>query len=119
MKRRCLNAEVVMRSRANGGRPSDRCWNECLLAEVKYAELVSDEVQASKEEGLGWLEDGWNPRPNRWECGKLQRAEASRIAWACHVEGGRKVGLPMTKSVNVQCLPHGQCQLLVQKVTNT
>ena len=26
--------------------------------EVKHAEPVGDEVQASEEEGLGWLEDG-------------------------------------------------------------
>ena len=66
---------------ADGGRSSsDGHRDECLLAEVKHAEPVDDEVQASKEEGLGRLEDGWNPHPNRWECGKLQRAKASRIA---------------------------------------
>ena len=46
-------------------------WNECLLVEVQYAEPVGDEVQAFEEKGLGWLEDGWNPHPNRWECRKL------------------------------------------------
>ena len=71
MKRRCLIIEVVMRPRADGGRPSDRCQNKCLLVEVQYAEPVGDEVQASEEEGLGRLEDGWNPHPNRWECKKL------------------------------------------------
>ena len=40
MKRRCLIVEVVVRSRADGGRPSDRCQNECLLVEVKYAEPI-------------------------------------------------------------------------------
>ena len=72
--------EVVVRPRADGGRPSGGRRNECLLVEVKHAETVGDEVQASKEEGLGWLEDGWNPHPNRWEQGELQRAEVSRIA---------------------------------------
>ena len=72
MKRRCLVVEVVGCSRADGGRPSDRRRNKCLLVEVYYAKPVSDEVQASEEEGLGQLEDGWNPHPNRWECGKLQ-----------------------------------------------
>ena len=57
---------------ADRGRSSDGRWDKCLLAEAKHAELVGDEVQASKEEGLGWLEDGWNPRPNRWERGKVQ-----------------------------------------------
>ena len=55
MKRRRLIVEVVVRPRADGGRPSDKRRNEFLLAEVKYAELVGDEVQASKEKGL---EDG-------------------------------------------------------------
>ena len=70
MKRRCGVVEVV-RPRVDGGCPFGGCQNECLLAEVKYAKPVSDEVQASKEEGLGWLEDGWNPHTNRWECWKL------------------------------------------------
>jgi hypothetical protein len=48
--------------------------------EVKYAELVGDQVQASKEDGLEQLEDGRNPHPNRRECGKLQRAKANHIA---------------------------------------
>ena len=72
MKRRCLIVEVVVRPRVDGGRPFDGCRNESLVVEVKYAEPVGDEAQASKEEGLGRLEDGWNPHPNRWECGKLQ-----------------------------------------------
>ena len=72
MERRCLIVEVVMRPGADGGCPTDGRRNECLLAEVKYTKRASDEVQASKEEGLGRLEDGWNPHPNRWECGKLQ-----------------------------------------------
>ena len=80
MKRRCLIIEVVVHPEADGGRPSDEHRNKCLLAEVQHAELVSDEVQASEEEGLGRLEDGWSPHPNRWECGKLQRAEVSHIA---------------------------------------
>ena len=71
MKHRYLIVEVVVHPRADGGCPSDGCRNECLLAEVKYAEPIGDEVQSSKEEGLGWLRDGWNPHPNRWEYGKL------------------------------------------------
>ena len=72
MKCKRLAVEVVGCPGADGGRPSDRCQNKCLLVEVQYAEPVGDEVQASEEEGLGRLEDGWNPHPNRWECGKLQ-----------------------------------------------
>ena len=72
MKRRRLVVEVVVLPEAYGGRPSNGRQNKYLLAEVQHAELVGDEVQASEEEGLGWLEDGWNPHPNRWECGKLQ-----------------------------------------------
>ena len=59
--------------------------------EAKYAELVGDKVQTPEEEGLEWHEDGRNPHPSKWERGKLQRAEANRIARARH---------PMTKSVN-------------------
>ena len=69
----------------------------CLLAEVEYAELVGDEVQASEAEGLGWLGDGWNPHPGGRECGKIQRAEANHIARAHHGEVSGKVGHPMTK----------------------
>ena len=47
------------------------CWDEHLLVEAEYAELVSDEVQTPKEEGLEWHEDGRNPHHNRWEHGKL------------------------------------------------
>ena len=72
-KRRRLAVEVVGCSEADGGRASSNgCRNKRLLAEAQHAELVDDEVQASEEEGLGWLEDGWNPHPSRWECGKLQ-----------------------------------------------
>ena len=70
MKRRCRVIKVAHPG-VDGGRPSDRCRVASLLTEVEYAESVGDEVQASKEEGLGWLEDGWNPHPNKWECGKL------------------------------------------------
>ena len=80
MKHRRLVVEVVVRPGVEGVRPSDGCQNKCLLVEVQYAEPVGDEVQASEEEGLGRLEDGWNPHPNRWECRKLQRSKASRIA---------------------------------------
>ena len=80
-KRRCLIVEVVGCPGVDGGRSSsDGRRDKCLLAKAKYVELVGDEVQACEEEGLGQLEDGRNPRPNRWEHGKLQRAEASHIA---------------------------------------
>ena len=79
MKRRCCAVEVA-RPRVDGGRLSDRCRVASLLVEVEYAESVGDEVQASKEEGLGWLKDGWNPHPGRRECRELQRAKANRIA---------------------------------------
>ena len=72
MQHRRLIEEVIGCLRADGGcSSSDGCRVASLLAEVEYAEPVGDEVQASKEEGLGWLEDGRNPHPNRWECGKL------------------------------------------------
>ena len=72
MKPRHLAIEVVGCPRADGGCPSDGRRNKCLLVKAKHAELVDDEVQAFKEEGLGRLKDRWNPHPNRWECGKLQ-----------------------------------------------
>ena len=68
-----LVVEVAEWPRADGGRSSsDGRLDKCLLAKAKHAEPVGDEVQASKEECLGWLEDGWNPHPNRREYGKLQ-----------------------------------------------
>ena len=71
-KRRRLAVEVAESPGADEGcASSDGRWNKYLLAEVQHAEPVGDEVQASKEEGLGRLKDGWNPHPNRWECGKL------------------------------------------------
>ena len=70
-KRRRRVVEVV-RPRVDGGRPSDGCRVASLVAEVEYAESVGDEVQASEEEGLGWLENEWNPHPRRRECGILQ-----------------------------------------------
>jgi hypothetical protein len=57
MKRRC-HAVKVTRPEVDGGRLSDGCRVASLLAEVEYAEPVDDEVQASEEEGLGWLENG-------------------------------------------------------------
>ena len=71
MKRMHLIVEVVVCPRAKGGHPSDGRWDGCHLTEVEHAELVGDEVQASEEEGLGWLKDGRNPHPSRWECGKI------------------------------------------------
>ena len=96
MKRRCRAVEVA-RPRVDGGCLSDGCRVASLLAEVEYAEPVGDEVQASEEEGLGWLEHGWNPHPRRRECRISQRAEANRIARADHDAGGEKMGHPMTK----------------------
>jgi len=71
MKRRCRATEVA-RPRVDGGRLSDGCCVAGLLAEVEYTEPIGDEVQASEEEGLGWLEDEWNLHPRRRECGILQ-----------------------------------------------
>ena len=88
MKRRCRAVEVACPG-VDGERLSDR-WVASLLAEVEYAEPVSDEVQASEAEGLGRLEDGWNPHPGGRECGKIQRAEANHIARARHGGGGEK-----------------------------
>ena len=39
--------------------------------EAEYAELVDDEVQTPKEEGLEWHEDGRSPHPSKWERGKF------------------------------------------------
>ena len=96
MKRRCRTVEAA-RPAVDGGRLSDGCRVASLLAEVEYAEPVGDEVQAAEEEGLGWLEHGCNPHPSGRECGKLKRAEANRIARACHGGGGEEIGHPMTK----------------------
>jgi len=79
MKCKCRAVEVA-HPRVDGERLSDRCRVASLLVEVEYAEPVSDEVQASEEEGLGWLENEWNPHPRRRECGIHQRVEANRIA---------------------------------------
>ena len=68
----CLVVEVAGWPRADGGRSSsDGRRDKCLLAKAKHAELVDDKVQASEQEGLGRLEDGRNPHPNRWERRKL------------------------------------------------
>ena len=64
MKHRHLVVEVIGSPGADGGHPSDGHRDGCFLAEVQHAELVGDEVQASKEEGLGWLEDGQDPHPS-------------------------------------------------------
>ena len=81
MKRECLNVEVVEWPEADGGcSSSSGRRDKRLLTELEYAELVGDEVHASEEESLERLKDERNPHPNRWEHGKLQRAEANRIA---------------------------------------
>ena len=64
MKRRCRAVEVACPG-VNGERLSDRCRVASLLAEVEYTEPIGDEVQAFEEEGLGWLENRWNPHPGR------------------------------------------------------
>ena len=69
MKHRCRVVEVT-RPRV-GGRASDRCRVMSLLAEVKYAEPVGDEVQALEAEGLEWLKDRWNPHPGGQDYGEL------------------------------------------------
>ena len=85
MKRRCHAVEVA-RPRVNGGCLPDGCRVTSLLAEVEYVEPVGDEVQASEEEGLGGLENEWNPHARRQECGIFQRAKVNRIARARHGE---------------------------------
>ena len=70
MKRTCRAVEVA-RPGVDGECLSDGCRVASLLAEVEYAEPVGDEVQASKEEGLGWLEYEWNLHSRRRECGIL------------------------------------------------
>ena len=64
MEHKCHAVEVAHPG-VDGGRLSDGFRVVSLLTEVEYAEPVGDEVQASEEEGLGWLEDGRNPRPSR------------------------------------------------------
>ena len=71
MKHRC-HAVGVAHPGVDGECHSDGCRVASFLTEVEYAESVGDEVQASEEEGLGWLEDRWNPHPDGRECGKLQ-----------------------------------------------
>ena len=71
IKRRCPAVEVAHPG-VDGEHLSDGCRVGSLLVEVEYAEPVGNEVQASKEEGLGWLENEWNPHPRRQECGILQ-----------------------------------------------
>ena len=70
MKHRCRAVEVA-RPGVGGERLSDGCRVTSLLAEVEYAEPIGDEVQAPEEEGLGWLENEWNPHARRPECGIL------------------------------------------------
>ena len=70
IKRRCHVIEIAHPG-VDGGCHPDGCRVASLLAEVEYTEPIGDEVQASEEEGLGWLAGVWNPHPNRWECGKL------------------------------------------------
>ena len=119
MKREGFNVEVVKSPGADGGRSSSSGRrDECLLTEAEYAEPISDEVQTLKKKGLEWHEDGRNPHPSKWECGKLQQAEANHIARAHHAKDGGKVGHPMTKSVNTLYSLHGRRQLSVQKMTN-
>ena len=96
MKRRC-HAVKVARPEVDGGRSSDGCRVASLLAEVKYAEPVGDEVQAPEAEGLEWLEDEWNPHPGGRDYEELQRAKTNRIVRARHGRSGRKMGHPMTK----------------------
>ena len=64
MKRRCRAVEVACPG-VGGERVSEGCRVASLLGEVEYAEPVGDEVQASEEEGLGWLEDVRNSHPHR------------------------------------------------------
>ena len=72
MKRKCLVIEVIGWPGADRGcSSSDGRRDKCLLVEMKHVEPVGNEVHTSKEEGLGWLKDGRNPHPNRWEHGKL------------------------------------------------
>ena len=98
MKRRCRAIEVALPG-VDGGRLFDGCQATSLLAEVEYAELVGDEVQASEEEGLGWLENKWNLHPRRRECGILRRAKANRIARARHGGVAEKWAIRLPKSV--------------------
>ena len=66
MKRGCLDVEVVEWPTVDGGcSSSSGRWDERLLMEAEYAELVGDKVETSEEEGLEWLKDGRNPHPNR------------------------------------------------------
>ena len=68
-KHRRLVVEVIKSPRADGGRPSDGRLDGCLLVEVEHAEPVGDEVQASEEEGLGWLKMGGTHIPTGGSAG--------------------------------------------------
>ena len=70
MKRKHLAVEVTGSPGANGGHPFDGRRNKCLLVKAQHAKPVSDEVQASEEEGLGRLKDRRPTHPNRWESGE-------------------------------------------------
>ena len=81
MKHKCLNVEVIEWPKASEGHSSSSGrQDERLFVEAQYAKPVDDEVQTPLEESLELLEDRRNPHPNRWEHGKLQRAEVSHIA---------------------------------------
>ena len=73
-----LVIEVAGWSGAIGGRSSfDGRRDKCLLVEAKHAEPVDDEVQASKEEGLGWLKDGRTHIPTGGSAGNY--SEPKRV----------------------------------------
>ena len=73
VKHECLNVGVIEWTGAGEEcSSSSGCRDERLIAEVEYAEPISDEVQAFKEKSLERREDGRNPHPNRWEHRKLQ-----------------------------------------------
>jgi hypothetical protein len=50
--------------------------------EVKRAEMIGNEVQASEEESLEGHEGGRFPQPSAWGRGKRQRAEENCITQA-------------------------------------
>jgi hypothetical protein len=74
--------------------------------------MISNEVQASKTEGLEGREDGRFPRYHPRGCRKLQRAKANRTAQAREVGDAGDGGHPITGTVDARCPPHGRRQIV-------
>ena len=82
-----------------------------LLMEVQCAELVGDELQTPKLEGLGRRKRWRRPQSIAGDRGELQRAEADRLTVACRRSGEwSDRNYPIAEAVNAQSAPHGRRQ---------